>query len=200
MHAPFEFDFALANGVRSYPGWGLGGEKAQGTSPVGGCVSWQTGTAVPTVPPGPTSSCAWLYGSGTVQFFFARDPKFDVANFDPSHFAARIREVSALMDSTDPDLSAFSARGGRLIIYENMADYAQSPYAGIEYDKSVVERMGQTSVDNFMRLYLTPGADHMGVDAPSSVDMFEVLVQWVEKGNAPGDLVQFHQDTKPPFT
>ena len=48
MHAPFEFSFALANGLRSYPGWGLGGEGAPGSGPVGGWVSWQTGTAAPT--------------------------------------------------------------------------------------------------------------------------------------------------------
>src|SRR5437879_13267175 len=103
------------------------------------------------------------------------------------------------MDSTNPDLSVFSARGGRLIMYENMADYAQSPYAGIAYYKSVLERMGQAGVDGFMRLYVTPGADHMGVGAPSTIDMLEVLTGWVEKGKAPGDLGQQLQATQPPF-
>jgi hypothetical protein len=199
MHAPFEFSFTLANGVRSYPGWGLGGEAAQGTGPVGGWVSWQTGTAAPTLPPGPTSSRAWLYGSGAVQFFFARDPNYDVTRFDAAQFVDRMREISALMDSTDADLSAFSARGGKLIMYENMSDYAQSPYAGIEYYKSVVGRMGQAGVDGFMRLYTTPGADHMGVGAPSSVDMLEVLANWVGSDKAPGDLVQQLHEPKPPF-
>ena len=89
MHAPFEFSFPLANGLRSYPGWGLGGEGAPGSGPVGGWVSWQTGTAAPTLPPGPTSSRAWLYGSGAVQYFFARDPSYDVTKFDPAQFADR---------------------------------------------------------------------------------------------------------------
>lgn len=200
MHAPLELGFAQTNGVRSYPGWGLGGEAAPGTGPVGGWTSWQTGTAAPTLPPGPTNSRAWLYGSGAVQYFFARDPNYDVTKFDPAHFADRMREISALMDSTNPDLSAFSARGAKLIMYENMADYAQSPYAGIDYYNSVVARMGQASADMFMRLYVTPGADHMGVGAPSSVDMLEVLTGWVEKGSAPGDLVQMRQETKPPFS
>jgi hypothetical protein len=162
-------------------------------------VSWQTGTAAPTLPPGPTSSRAWLYGGGTVQFFFARDPNYDVTKFDPANFIDRMREISALMDSTNPDLSAFSARAGKLIMYENMADYAQSPYAGIKYYKSVVKLMGQAGVDGFMRLYITPGADHMGVGAPSSVDMLEVLAEWVETGKTPGDLVQQLHEAKPPF-
>jgi len=199
MHVPFEFDFLLANGVHSYPGWGLGGEAAQGTGPVGGWVAWQTGTAAPTLPPGPTSSRAWLYGSGTVQYFFARDPGYDVTRFKPVDFMDRLRAISMLMDSTNPDLTDFAARGGKLIIYENMADYAQSPYAGITYYQSVVEKMGADSVDRFLRFYVTPGADHMGVGAPSSVDLLEVLTSWVEKGQAPGDLVQVRQETKPPF-
>jgi feruloyl esterase len=110
-----------------------------------------------------------------------------------------MQQISALMDSTNADLSAFSAHGGKLIMYENMSDYAQSPYAGIAYYKSVVDRMGQSSVDDFMRLYITPGADHMGVGAPSSVDMLDVLTGWVEKGKTPGDLVQQLQETKAPF-
>ena len=60
-----------------------------------------------------------------MQYFFARDPGYDVTKFEPAQFADRLREISALMDSTNPDLSAFSAHGGKLIMYENMADYAQ---------------------------------------------------------------------------
>jgi feruloyl esterase len=199
LHAPFPFNFALANGVRHYPGWGVGGEGASGGGPVGGWVSWQTGTAPPTVPPGPTSSRAWLYGSGAIQYFIARDPTFDAREYDADKFAQRVREVSALMDSTHPDLSAFAARGGKLIVSEHMADYAQSPYAGIEYYRSVVERLGQPVADKFLRLYVTPGADHMGVGAPSAVDMLAVLSGWVEQGTAPGDLVQVAQELAPPF-
>jgi feruloyl esterase len=110
-----------------------------------------------------------------------------------------MREISALMDSTNADLSTFSTHGGKLIMYENMSDYAQSPYAGIAYYTSVAGRMGQAGVDGFMRLYVTPGADHMGAGAPSSVDMLDVLTGWVESGKAPGDLVQQLHETKPPF-
>jgi feruloyl esterase len=114
-----------------------------------------------------------------------------------------MQEVSQLMDSMNPDLSAFAARGGKLIISEHMADYAQSPYAGIDYYLRVTERAaqryGQGNVDGFLRLYVTPGADHMGMGAPSSVDMVEILSDWVERGKAPGDLVQASYELKPPF-
>jgi feruloyl esterase len=199
LHAPLQLNYALANGVRGYPAWGRGGENMPGSGPVGGWPSWQTGSAPPTIPPGPAGSRAWLYGSGAIQYFIARDPRYDPRRFNPDEFVGRMREVSALMDSTDPDLTAFAARGGKLIISEHMADYAQSPYAGVDYYKSVLERMGQSAADGFLRLYVTPGADHMGIGAPSAVDMVEVLSDWVEKGKAPGELVQATHELTPPF-
>ena len=198
LHAPFEFDFALANGVRSYPGWGYGGEAAAGTGPVGGYVSWQSGAAPQALPAGPASSRAWLYGSGAIQYFYMRDPSADPGRFVPGAFGERVREVSALMDSTNPDLSAFRRRGGKLVISEHMADYAQSPYAGIAYYRSVVATMGQGTADEFLRLYVTPGADHVGTGAPVDVDMLEILVGWVERNQAPGDLVQMSLQAAPP--
>jgi feruloyl esterase len=199
MYSPYTFKFPLANGMRAYPGWGRGGEGAKGGGPVGGWESWQTGTAPPTLPPGPTSSRAWLYGSGAVQYFFTKDGNFDPRIFDPDAHANRIREISAFMDSTNPDLSMFYQRGGKLIISVHMADYAQSPYAGIEYHEAVVAKMGRQATENFLRLYVTPGADHMGMGAPSGVDMLEVLVNWVERDMAPGELVQVTHQPVPPF-
>jgi feruloyl esterase len=113
--------------------------------------------------------------------------------------APRVREVSALMDSTNPDLSAFDARGGKLIVLENLADYAQSPYAGIAYHASVVRRMGRDTVDRFFKLYTAPGVDHVGAGAPGSVDMLAALADWVERGRAPAGLQLVEQDPKPPF-
>ena len=65
---------------------------------------------------------------------------------------------------------------------ENLADYAQSPYAGIAYVESVKSRMG-AKVDEFLKLYAAPGVDHVG--APANVDMLPALVAWVEQGRAP---------------
>ena len=199
IQTPVLLGFPLANGVRGYPSWGRGGENNPGTGPVGGWPSWQSGDAPPTLPPGPSSSRAWLYGSGAIQYFIARDPIFDPRRFASDDFAERMRQVSVLMDSTNPDLSAFARHGGKLIISVHMADYAQSPYAAIDYYKSVVARMGQSSADEFLRMYVTPGADHMGIGAPSAVDMTTVLSEWVERGTAPGDLVQTTHELKPPF-
>lgn len=199
LHSNYTFDFALSNGVRSYPGWPLGGEATPGTGPTGGWANWWIGTAAPATPAVQANSIQWYYGSGAIQYFITRDPKFDLRQYDPKRFTDRIRAVSALMDSTDPDLSTFASRGGKLIIKEHMADYAQSPYAGIEYYKSVVAKMGQSEVDRFARMYVAPGVDHVGTGAPALVDMLDVLVNWAEKGQAPGQLTAASHAYEPPF-
>jgi tannase/feruloyl esterase len=129
-----------------------------------------------------------------------------VRAFRPDNFRARIEHVSALMDSTDPDLSPFSARGGKLILKENMADYAQSPVAGVDYYKSVVAKLGQAKVDSFIRFYVAPGINHGGKgvtlqgDAlPNRVDLLDVIDGWVDRNTAPDELVQVNQDSDPPF-
>jgi Tannase and feruloyl esterase len=102
------------------------------------------------------------------------------------------------MDSTNPDLSAFRAHGGRLIMLEHMSDYAQSPYAGIRYFENVERKLGKSETAEFARLYTAPGVDHVGSGAPANVDMLGVLVDWVEKGQAPGDLEVVEQKVEAP--
>jgi feruloyl esterase len=91
---------------------------------------------------------------------------------------------------------------------ENMADYAQSPFAGIAYYRSVVAKMTQTVVDRFIRLYAAPGTNHggsgvsgtTGSPVPQYVDLLSVLDAWVDKEQAPADaLIQTAQGTTSPF-
>jgi hypothetical protein len=199
LHAPLRLDVELANGLREYPGRGPSGENLASAGPTGGWNAWWLGASAPAVPPQPNNGIAWFYGAGAIQYFYMRDPAGNVMNYTPAAHAARVREVSALMDSTNPDLTAFSARGGRLLMLENMADYAQSPYAGIGYYESVVKRLGQGAVDGFMRLYTAPGVDHVGTGGPANVDMLAALVDWVERGQAPERLQIVEQNAKPPF-
>ncbi len=198
LRTPFQFPYALANGVTSYPGWGLGGEDTPAVGPTGGWRAWWTGNAAPAVPPLPANGIAWFYGSGAIQYFYARDPSRDARSVTPDNAAARVREVSALMDATNPDLSAFHARGGKLIVLEHLADYAQSPYAGIQYVEAVQQRMG-AKAGEFLRLYTAPGVDHVGTGAPALVDMLGAVSNWVERGQAPAQLQLADQSAKPPF-
>jgi hypothetical protein len=205
IHSPYTFPFRLANRVTSYPGFNYGGEDQPGSMSF-----WMTGTTAPKhpLPASPAEQGRiWYLGSSFVRYFIAADPNFDPRQFRPEAFRARIERISALMDSTDPDLSRYAGRGGKLILKENMADHAISPFNAIEYYKRVVEKLGQASVDSFMRFYVTPGANHGGagvsrVDGtalPQGVDLLDAIDGWVDRGSAPGLLVQVAQESKPPF-
>jgi len=200
LHSPYRFSFALANGVVEYPGWGVSGEGTKAYGPTGGWSAWWLGAAPPALPPLPNNGIAWIYGAGGIAHIFARDPNFDVRKYRPEDFAARVREVSVLMDSTDPDLGAFKAHGGKLIMLEHMSDYAQSPYAGIGYFQQVEKRLGEAATADFIRLYTAPGVDHVGSGGPANVDMLAVLVDWVENGRAPGDLTVVEEQPALPIT
>ena len=199
LHSPLKMDVELANGLREYPGRGPSGENLPSAGPTGGWNAWWLGGAAPVLPPAPNNGIAWFYGAGAIQYFYMRDPKGDLTKYTPAAHAQRVGEVSALMDSTNPDLAAFHARGGKLLMLENLADYAQSPYAGIGYFESVVRKLGAGTVDGFARLYTAPGVDHVGTGGPSNADFLGTLVAWVERGQSPGVLQLLEQDAKPPF-
>jgi feruloyl esterase len=205
LHSSFELPFAVANGVRAYPAYGYSGETQSG-----GFFTWFTGTHVAAFPPpsGGGQGQLWSFGNGAIRYFVMRDRSADPFTYSPESYADRVRQISDLMDSTNPDLSAFAAHGGKLILKEHMADYAQSPFAGIGYYQTVVTRMGQRAVDQFVRLYVTPGVGHggsgvsgtTGVPIPQYVDLLGTLDDWVDRKNPPpSDLVQTSVAAAPPF-
>jgi feruloyl esterase len=202
VHRPYPYPFAMKNGVAAFPGWTYGSEVQPG-----GMVDTITGAQAPQFPIADekTQSIAWVNADGFVRYFFARDAKFDPFRFAPEKFAGRIKEISEMFDTTDPDLSAFQARGGKLILKGNGADYQRSVLQEIDYYKSVVGKMGQDRVDQFMRFYVTPGVNHAGNGVikdgkavPAKVDLLGVLDAWVD-GKAPDSLIQVSQQEQPPF-
>lgn len=199
LRSPYRFPFALANGLVEYPGWGLGGEDTPAAGPTGGWRAWWTGSAAPAVPALPTNGIAWVYGGGALQHFYARDPSVDPRTITPESTAARVQAISAVMDATSPDLGGFHARGHKLIILEHLSDYAQSPYAGLQYGEAVKRHMGAGRANEFMRVYAAPGVDHVGTGAPALVDMLGALATWVERQEAPINQVLAEQSAKPPF-
>ena len=117
-------------------------------------------------------------------------------------FNRRRQELSATLDSTNPDLSAFQKRGGKLIVTIGTNDTLASPGAQLDYYQSVLDRMGRANVDRFARLFVMPQAGHglsgtnYGTDGegrtipsapiPNRYDQVGLLIDWVENDTAPG--------------
>lgn len=208
IFAPTDPGFDLASGMGQYPGFFFGGEANSLQDKVGNDPSLRFGD--------PGYANYKNYGVGAAKYVFAQDPDLGVVNdYDPANYRERIQQVSRDMDAVDPDLSAFQRHGGKLVILECTADYAQSAAMGMKYYDSVVETMGQDRVDKFMRLYAMPGTDHgcdsvidpaalaedgtTTYDAPTSAgtangvphntDWVTVMEDWALRGNAPGKSV-----------
>jgi Tannase and feruloyl esterase len=204
----FQFEFPLANGITAYAGFGYGGEGLPGN-----WSRWVAGEQPPTTSPdGASVSRLYALGNGYVRYFIARDAAFDALTYQPAKFRARVQEVSAMMDATNPDLSAYYASGGKLILREDLADKAQSPYSGLDYWQSVVAKMGRTKVDEFFVAFSATGLPHTsgGIDpgtenAPTygiagRVDLLAVLEEWAEKGRTPGaQLTLANHQSSPPY-
>lgn len=208
LHSPYQLPFPLANGLTTYPQW-LYGNEVTPEPRTTHMALWFTGEAAPTVAVNvETSSIEWLYGANFVRFFVARDATFDPDRFDPDKFRDRLLQLSELLDSTNPNLSAFFARGGKLIIRSNGGDLALSPMAAINYFKAITEKLGRKTVDQSARLFISPASSHSGPAAsvtdgspvPTMVDLLEPLDKWVNNGVQPTDaLVQTVKETAPPF-
>jgi len=88
-------------------------------------------------------------------------------------------------------LSAFEKRGGKLIIEAGSADPCVPYHATLDYYERVTEYFGSLEkVSAFCRFYIVPGMNH-GWDGPGinqHPDLLSHLVDWREKGTAPGQL------------
>jgi hypothetical protein len=207
IHGPHEYPFPLANGITSYPSWGYGGE----TQP-GGLDAQIAGSKPPAFPPLPQSEQdqMWFYTNGVIRYFIAKDPNLDPSKFNPQDFVARIQELSATLDATNPDLSVFKQRGGKLIMRSNLADYSVSPFSTMNYYESVTKFMGKEAVEEFVRFYLSAGSSHggpvfSGIDrtpVPSQTDLLSVLDAWVDRNQSPprDKLIQTLHTNEAPFS
>jgi len=111
--------------------------------------------------------------------------------FDPDRDLVPLsKAVGADINSMNPDLKAFQARGGKLILYHGGADPGLSPYNTIDYLESVEQRLGKSRVASFVRLYLVPGMGHCGGGTgPNVFDSMTPLEHWTEHGDAPREIV-----------
>ena len=101
-----------------------------------------------------------------------------------------MREYSPHLDATSPDLDAFRAHGGKLIVFAGLEDPVVPCPPIVDWYRSVVTRLGaQEKADAFMRFYLLPGREHGGGPGVQELNgRGEALIDWVEKGVAPGAL------------
>jgi feruloyl esterase len=119
-----------------------------------------------------------------------------------------------------PDLGKLRDLGRKVIVYTGLVDDAIPPAGNINYHERVVAAMGgHGEVQKFMRMYLLPGSAHSSQGRAYTVgdkndtvplpklpgntnqtptreqdQFFTALVDWVEKGTAPGEILLTSRD------
>ncbi len=166
-----------------------------GGEPYGSELAWQGQFVQPAddaAAPGDTLS-AELALNYLEYMGFVHNPPADFTladvRFTDSLFHRLNRLGSAIYNANNPDLRAFAAHGGKLIVYHGWADQAISPWSTLDY-YGAVERAsgGFAASQTFSRLYMVPGGNHCLFGADGSINLADFLtpvMSWVEHGTAP---------------
>ena len=131
------------------------------------------------------------------------DPSWDFRTFDWDHdMKAADDKMAQILNATDPDLTKFKKRGGKLILYHGWNDSGIPALYSVEYYQSVVSRMGQKKADEFIRLFMVPGMQHCtggaGCDSFGQMSVAQgdpehnisaAIERWVETGVAPDKII-----------
>jgi feruloyl esterase len=189
VYSRYAFATALANEVKTFGMWLPNTDPAGSGLIAGARFRGQEGAAE-------GAPMHTHLGALGVTGFLMRDPAANPLDYvEGGKWNARRVELSAILDSTNPDLSAYQKRGGKLIVVIGTNDTLASPGAQLDYYQSVLDKMGRAAEDSFARLWVLPQTDHglsgrsYGADPqpiPNTYDRVGLITDWVENGKAPG--------------
>lgn len=182
------------------PGRDLGDVEHDGFSPGGeaGWTHWVVGTS-------PGQSFLYQMTLQFYRFLIYDDPSWTLDRFDYVRDAPQaVRSLGPMYEAGEPDLHAFAARGGKLIVFHGWNDMAIPPGFTVDYYEAVRKKMGDAQTAGFLRLYMVPGLRHViggrgptgfgqGVPpaprASATDNIGAALLAWVEQGIAPSAIV-----------
>jgi hypothetical protein len=169
--------------------------------PFGGLVQ----TDCPPTTPSDGKKCGgvpFVVSVSYVRHLLAKDTTFEVSSLTREDFFQLLhksrQEWMSVMDTADPDLSAFKAAGGKMLHWHGIADQL-IPVNGSSNYYSRVEAL-DPDVRDFYRYFEVPGVTHCsGGPGLFPATALDSLVAWVEKGQAPGSSEGVVGDVKRPI-
>jgi len=183
------------DGKQIYFGFLPGGETAPGAP---NWDLWIFGLA-------PGASAQNAFGGNFYKYMVGAPDGWTPADFDFGRDYRRLQATTAdTFNATDPNLSRFAARGGKLILFHGWSDAGIPAQGTIAYRDAVVSRVGAARAQAFMRLFMVRGMHHcgggvgpsdfgQGGPAPANADpannLAAALQAWVEQGRAPEQIV-----------
>lgn len=195
IYSPYEFATPLANGVTSFGMWAPTTDPSGSSMLVNSRFAGQEGAAVGA----PNFSTLGILGvTGWLMKNLSANPLDYV---EGGILNARREEISKHLDATNPDLSPFYKRGGKVLMAIGTNDSLASSGAQLDYYQSVLQKMGRPVTDAFARMWVLPQSGHNlngsnfntnGDGAtiptaalPNAFNGMQMMVDWVEKNEAP---------------
>lgn len=166
------------------------------------------------MPPG--GELGWEAMAGPTPYPFAvpfyrnlvyKDPSWDYKTH-PVNFDGDMDRVdspqNSVINETNPDISAFIDRGGKLFMMGGWGEHTLGPGNNVYYYESVVQKLGVERVKDSVRLFMVPAMDHcLGAEYPTAptvdFDVPAALKEWKSSGKAPDQVVvTISEKGKPP--
>lgn len=152
-------------------------------------------------------------GTQVGRYIIHQDATWDKFTHNINDPAARVlwanSQIMVEGNASDPDISAFVRRGGKMIMYHGFYDPGPSPYSTIEYYDQLEDVLGKNKelralnpgnpaerVRESVRLFMVPGMYHCsGGPGTDSFDTLTALEQWVEQGIAPDSIHAVNEES-----
>ncbi|KAK6082280.1 feruloyl esterase b precursor protein [Seiridium cupressi] len=132
----------------------------------------------------PESNAVWA------RYWVKKDPSFDISAITHQEWDdlvhASINEYDSIIGTSDPDLSAFKRRGGKMVNWHGTVDAAIPFNGSTDYYDRVLSR--DPEAPDYYRFFVAPGAGHCFNCGPTPPPTMDYIVDWVEKGAAPDVL------------
>ena len=189
IHEGLTLPYKMAEGLTRYQGYNI----LEGTTfaPESGL---QLGSSPTLLNPPPLAGNGYLFGQATdwVRNFVTKNPNLDPLSFDiynPGVYQQTLIDQTSIVGAYSSDLSAFRARGGKIILLQGLMDTAVSPNATIDWYNRVVVKMGAAAANDFIRFYQVPGLGHGSGPFQPKLDVYTALDTWATTGKAPDVMV-----------
>ncbi len=126
--------------------------------------------------------------------FAFNDPSWDWHTFDFDHDMSFALQQVGDMEADNPDLSAFRARGGKLVMTTGWSDPIAAPLDIVKYyEAAEAKNGGPTRTQEFFRFFMAPGMGHCGGGpGPNTFDSLAALDAWVTAKKPPTRLIASH--------
>jgi feruloyl esterase len=136
---------------------------------------------------------AWAFGDNAARWFsfpIGQGKSLDQVQLTVEELR-RMASQAKYYEPLDPDLNAFRQAGGKLMLYQGLADWGVTPSQTLMYYDALRRAMGgQEQTDAFARLFMIPGMSHCGGGpTPDTSQMLLQMVRWVENQQAPESVL-----------